>query len=54
MPVDRNGDGYAESLGGKRAIVSDMTWSLDGEELAVLAGLPDSAEKSSVLLVELR
>jgi hypothetical protein len=53
MPVDQNGDGYAESPGGKRAIVSDMTWSPDSKELAVLVGLPDSAEKSSVFLVEL-
>jgi len=49
-----NDDGYAESLGGKRAIVSDMTWSPDSRKLAVLVALPDSPEKSSVFLVELR
>jgi Tol biopolymer transport system component len=49
-----NDDGYAESLGTKRAIVSDMTWSPDSKKLAILVALPDSPEKSSIFLVELR
>lgn len=49
-----NDFGYAESLGSKRAIVSDITWSPDGEQIAVLVGLPDSPEKSCIFLVELR
>ncbi len=47
-------DGYAESLRGKRAIVSDMTWSPDSKKLAVLVALPDSLEKSCIFLIELR
>jgi Tol biopolymer transport system component len=48
-----NDNGYAESLNGKRAIVSDLTWSPDGKTIAILVGLPDSTD-ARIFLVELR
>ena len=45
---------YAESLGGKKAIVSDITWSPDSTIIAMLVALPESSEKSRIFLVELR
>ncbi|MDD5038951.1 MAG: hypothetical protein PHN78_06510, partial [Dehalococcoidales bacterium] len=48
-----NDYGYAESLNGEKAIVSDLTWSPDGNEIGILVAFPDSNE-SRIFLVELR